>query len=248
MSASFTASRDLCPGSPQRAGRVAEVARLLDGQEPGEVIAWATGTFGARLGFTTALGYGGIVLLDLLRRRLPLVEAHFIDTGHHFDETIELLRRIEAWSGADGAGRIRFIILRADVSDEEVVRAAGSPPWKANPDLCCRLRKVEPFQRIIHTRDAWLSAMRRDQADSRARIDVVRLDRRGILKIHPLADWTAARCWDYIRAHGLPYNPLHDCGYPSVGCTHCTVPVYTGEHERAGLWASIAKTECGLHT
>ncbi|MFG0284871.1 MAG: phosphoadenylyl-sulfate reductase [Phycisphaerales bacterium JB039] len=247
MSASCTLG-DLLPGSAQRAARVAEAARQLEGREPGEIIDWALGIFGAGLGFTTALGYGGIVLLDLLRRRTGLVEAHFIDTGHHFDETIELLGRIEAWSDAAGAGRIRFIILRPEVSDEDVVRAAGSPPWKVNPDVCCRLRKVEPLQRIIHTRDAWLSALRRDQAQSRAQIDVVRLDGRGVLKIHPLAGWTARQCWDYIGAHGLPYNPLHDCGYPSVGCTHCTVPVYAGEHERTGRWASIGKTECGLHT
>ncbi len=247
MSTPGVTAQQLMPAAPERARHAALAARMLDGREPDEIVAWAAATFGARLGFTTGLGFGGVVLLDLLRRHMPVVEVFFIDTGNHFDETLELLHRLEAWGEGPGGGRVRFTMVRSHRSDEEVVRLAGSPPWLANPDLCCRLRKVEPMERVTPTRDAWLSALRRDQGGSRAAVDVVRIDARGVLKIHPLARWTADRCWQHIRTHGLPYNPLHDCGYRSVGCVHCTVPVGTGEQERAGRWAGTGKTECGLH-
>lgn len=248
MSTPGVTRQDLLPGNPDRSRHAARAARLLEGREPDDIVAWSIDTFGHRLGFTTALGYAGIVLLDLLRRRLALVEAHFIDTRCHFDETIDLLRRLEAWGEATPGGRVRFITLQSHLSDEQIAERAGAPPWQSNPDLCCRLRKVEPLARVLPTRDAWLSALRRDQSGSRASIEPVQLDTRGTLKIHPLATWTAAQCWDHIHANNIPYNPLHDCGYPSIGCMHCTVPIHTGEHERAGRWAGTGKTECGIHT
>lgn len=240
-------ARELSAGCAERAGNVAIAAGALRGREPGGVVAWAVETFGAGLGFTTGLGFGGVVLLDLLRRRQSLVEAFFIDTGNHFDETLELLHRLEAWGEDGSGGRVRFTVLRPEVSAERVAELAGSPPWQADPDLCCRLRKIEPMERVLATRDAWLSALRRDQGGARAAVEAVRLDARGVLKIHPLAGWTAERCWEHIRANRLPYNPLHDCGYRSVGCVHCTVPVGAAEAERAGRWAGRGKTECGLH-
>ncbi len=244
MAADLPTAHELRPDHPDRARHVARAAAALAGREPADVIDWAAATFADRLGVTTGLGYSGVVLLDLLLRRLPSVEACFIDTGCHFDETIDLLRRLERWGG----GRLRFNVLRTALTDEQIRARAGAPPWRADPDLCCRLRKVEPMERVVATRDAWCSALRRDQGPSRTSLAPVRLDARGVLRIHPLAAWSAERCWAHIRARSLPYNPLHDCGYPSVGCIHCTVPVHTGEHERTGRWASTPKTECGLHT
>lgn len=223
-------------------------ARRLRDSPPDQIVAWAVKQFGDHLGFMTSLGFGGLVLIDLLRRRLPVVHACFVDTGAHFDETLELLERVRTWSESDGSGRVCFTVLRPTVSSESLIKLAGSPPWQHSPDVCCRLRKVEPMRAVLPTREAWMSALRREQGGSRMTTEVVRLDAGGAPRIHPLAFWRSAQCWDYIRSRGIPYNPLHDCGYSSVGCVHCTVPVIAGEGERTGRWVATDKTECGLHT
>ncbi len=222
--------------------QVEEAAAALDGKSVDEILDWAFGVFGDRLGMMTALGYSGIILLDFLRKRKPDMEIFTIDTGHLFQETIELRDRLEREWG------IRFRVLEPVTTMEQLVELVGPDPWTLNPDLCCHYRKVEPLLRVIHERDAWLSAIRRDQSISRADADVVEMDGRGVIKVQPLVAWTFDRAWDYIRSNNIPYNPLHDQGYPSVGCVHCTSPVKPGEHERAGRWNSQPKLECGIHT
>lgn len=217
------------------------IAAELEGKSVNEILHWAIETFGDYLGFMTALGYSGVVLMDHLRKIKPQFEACFIDTGFHFPETLEFLQRLrDEWS-------INFKVLTPVMSKDGVSETVGTEPWKVNADLCCLYMKVEPMLRAIHTRQAWLSAIRRDQSVARASIDVVEIDGRGVLKIYPLAAWTSEQVWEYIRSHDIPYNPLHDTGYLSVGCTHCTAPVAPGEHERTGRWNSMPKLECGLH-
>jgi phosphoadenosine phosphosulfate reductase len=206
-----------------------------------QIIDYALRRYGDRLGVMTALGYSGIVLMDLLRRRVDTLTAHFIDTGFHFDETLELLERLESeWN-------VRFVRLQPSLARKEIESIIGERAWKTAPDLCCTYRKVEPMLRVLKTKDAWMAALRRDQAQTRQSIPPIKLDRRGTLKIHPLAGWTADDCWRYIRERDLPYNPMHDEGYLSIGCTHCTRPVEAGEHERSGRWQQSGKVECGLH-
>lgn len=216
-------------------------SKMLRGKSTDEILAWAVDTFGEQLGFMTALGYSGIVLLDHLRRFVPQVRAHFIDTRFHFHETIELLKRLENEMG------VVFTVLTPAMSDNELTAHIGSEAWRNNPDLCCLHRKVDPLLRVLRTRASWLSALRRDQTATRSEIETLEIDGRGVLKIYPLADWSAERCWAYVRERKLPYNPLHDEGYLSVGCTHCTHPARTGEQERAGRWNSMPKMECGIH-
>ncbi|MFG0251606.1 MAG: phosphoadenylyl-sulfate reductase [Phycisphaerales bacterium JB038] len=213
----------------------------LEHASANQILDYALRKYGDRLGFMTALGYSGIVLMDLLRQRLPSFKAYFIDTGFHFPETLELLERLqEEW-------KIEFIRLGPSLSDEQIDSIIGPRAWERQPDLCCLYRKVEPMLRVLETKDAWIAALRRDQAPTRGSIAPIQLDRRGTLKIYPLARWSAADCWEYIRQHDLPTNPLHEEGYLSIGCTHCTAPVKAGESERAGRWQMSAKTECGLH-
>lgn len=216
-------------------------AARLETESLDRILAWALETFGDRLGCTTALGYSGIVMLDRLRRLAPGFEVHFIDTRQHFPETLELLERLRsAWD-------LRFTVVESRFDEAQLASMLGPAPWRTNPDVCCTFRKVLPLLEILPSRDAWLGALRRDQSPTRSGIDVVEVDGRGTLKIQPLAGWTRERCWERIRAEGLPVNPLHDEGYPSVGCTHCTAKVAPGEHERAGRWNSMPKLECGLH-
>ena len=226
---------------PDRIHQVNAIAEAMDGSTAEQILAWALETFGTKLGFMTQLGYSGIVLMDHLRRLVPRIEAHFIDTGFHFPETIELLHRLaDLWS-------IDFKILRPPLPDEQLEALVGRETWKTNPDLCCHYRKVDPMLRVLHTKDAWLSGLRRDQSVTREQIDVVEIDGRGVLKVYPLAAWSSEQCWEYIQREKLPYNVLHDEGYLSLGCTHCTAPVTPGEHERVGRWNSMPKMECGIH-
>jgi phosphoadenosine phosphosulfate reductase len=213
----------------------------LDGACARRIVEWAVDTLGGRLRLMTALGYSGIVLMDLLRRCVPRVRAYFVDTGFHFDETLALLRRLEDEWG------VEFNVLRSPLADERLNEVLGVRSWVTDPNACCMYRKVEPMLRVMNREHAWLSALRRDQSRTRSAIGAVQIDGRGFLKVHPLAGWTSQRCWSYIHEHSLPYNPLHDEGYLSIGCTHCTRPVKPGEHERSGRWSGRGKTECGIH-
>lgn len=219
----------------------ADASAKIGAKSVDDILTWALDRFGNGLGFMTALGYSGVVLMDHLRRLVPAVEAYFIDTGFHFAETLEFLGRLrDEWS-------VDFRIITPSMSWEELTARLGPEPWKANPDLCCLYMKVESLLRVIHDKDAWVSAIRRDQSPSRDGIDVVEIDGRGVPKVYPMAAWTYDRTWQYIRRNNLPYNPLHDQGYPNVGCIHCTSPVAPGEHERSGRWQSMPKLECGIH-
>ena len=127
-------------------------------------------------------------------------------------------------------------------------REFGERLWERQPDLCCKLRKVEPLEEMLVDLRAWITAIRRDQTRSRARAAIIERDRKfGLIKINPLAAWSAVRVWDYIVKHDVPYNPLHSTGYSSIGCMPCTTPVQIGEDSRAGRWRGSSKTECGLH-
>ena len=128
-------------------------------------------------------------------------------------------------------------------------RANGGPIYATDPDRCCRDRKIVPLRRAVEGYDAWISAIRADQSAHRARADVVGWDAKfGLVKINPLLNWTKRDVWAFVVTNDVPYNPLHDQGYPSIGCWPCTQAVGQGEDERAGRWAGQAKTECGLHS
>jgi phosphoadenosine phosphosulfate reductase len=124
----------------------------------------------------------------------------------------------------------------------------GPALWSHDPDRCCQLRKVAPLRQYLATQRAWISAIRRDQTRHRASAGLVEWDRtNGLVKLNPLAAWTAGQVWAYVLKYELPYNPLHDQGYPSIGCWPCTRAVAAGADPRSGRWAGLAKTECGIH-
>jgi phosphoadenylyl-sulfate reductase (thioredoxin) len=218
-------------------------ASELEGADATSVLRWASGRF-APLGFATGLGVEGCVLLDLAARAGLALDVFTLDTGLLFAETYELWRRLEARYG------ITIRAVRPPLTVEQQNAAHGDALWARDPDACCRMRKVEPLAAEVAAAGfpAWISAIRRDQTPERAGARVVELDRRfGIVKVNPLVRWTDSDIWRHALDHDVPYNPLHDQGFPSIGCAPCTTAVAPGENPRAGRWRGTAKTECGLH-
>lgn len=226
--------------------RVAQDAqRRFASAAPEELLAWAAATFAPRVALSCSFGGpGGIVLAHMVHRLdlpIPLV---FIDTGFLFPETYKLKEHVEKTLS------VACITVAPALSPDEQAARYGDRLWERDPDQCCHLRKVEPMARILETVDCWITALRRDQSPTRAHIEPVELHRlnggRAILKLNPLAHWTRQEVWKYVSEHGLPYNPLLDDGYKSIGCVQCTARA-TGD-ERSGRWKGHDKTECGLHT
>jgi phosphoadenosine phosphosulfate reductase len=222
-------------------------ARFRD--EPTEaVLAWGWERFGRRAALGTSFQGAGLVLIHLaLQHGLPF-PVFTIDTGLLFAETVALRKRLEEFFGC------AIEALTPDVSVEQQAAAMGPELWKRDPDLCCTLRKVMPLRAKLASLDCWITGLRRQQSDTRADIGIVEqylfdpATGREIVKLNPMAAWTRAAVWDYLGRHGIPYNPLHDQGYRSIGCWPCTAKSGAGDDERAGRWIGFNKTECGLHT
>jgi phosphoadenosine phosphosulfate reductase len=208
-----------------------------------EILAWAVETYFPRFTMATGLGPEGCVIISMLAKIEPRVYIFNLDTGYQFRETLELRERI-----ADKYGII-VDLQKPDLSVAAYEAAHGGPVYRTDPDQCCFDRKVRVLHRVAKGYDAWATGIRRDQSPTRANTPIVRWDKKfGLVKISPLAAWTTSDVWRRIRDEQIPYNPLHDRGYPSIGCWPCTRAVAAGEDERAGRWTGTAKTECGLHT
>lgn len=229
--------------TPTDAPGLAEAGQTLENSPPLEILRWASNTFGSRLTFATGFGAEGCVLLDLIGRHDLAIDILTLDTGVLFPETYELWRRLEDKYGFTIRG------VRPDQTIEQQAAAHGPELWGREPDRCCDLRKVTPLTAQLARFDAWITAIRRDQSDSRANALAVEWDDKFALsKVNPLVHWTKRDVWAHLLKHDVPYNPLHDRGYPSVGCLPCTSTVEPGEDDRAGRWRGASKTECGLHT
>lgn len=208
-----------------------------------DVLRWAYDTYGTRMAYSCSFGVEGIVLIDLITRVKPAAAVIFLDTDFHFKETYELVDRVQA-----RYPKLRIIRQKPDLTPEEQAERYGEQLWKRRPDLCCQLRKVDPLRKRLSHYDAWISGLRHEQSPTRRNVQFINKDEKfQSVKICPLIYWTWAQVWDYVHAHSLPYNPLHDRNYPSIGCAYCTLPVKAGEDQRAGRWSAFDKTECGLH-
>jgi phosphoadenylyl-sulfate reductase (thioredoxin) len=229
------------PASPEE-DPVEDAARRLESLPPEEILEHAAARFGPRIAFATGFGPEGCVLLDVIaRHRLP-IEVVTLDTGLLFPETHALWRRLEERYG------LTIRSLRPRLGVEGQAAQHGPRLWERDPDRCCGMRKLEPLAEALAGLDAWVTAIRREQTAQRREARIVELDRRfGLVKVNPLAAWTHAQVWDYVRENDVPVNTLHARGYPSIGCWPCTTAVRAGEDTRAGRWRHHEKTECGLH-
>lgn len=230
-------------GSPERLDWLAREGQRLEQASPEEILVWAIEHYYPRFTMATGLGPEGCVIISMLARLEPRVYVFNLDTGYQFAETLRLRERIRDRYGME------IHLERPTLSVPEYEVANGGPVYRTDPDRCCHQRKVEVLQRVAQRFDAWASGVRRDQSPTRANTPILQWDKKfGLVKISPLARWTKADVWRRILDQQVPYNPLHDQGYPSIGCWPCTRPVEPGEDERAGRWSGRAKTECGLHS
>ena len=201
------------------------------------VVAALVERFGRRVALACSFQKEEAVLLDMLLQVDPQARVFALDTGVLFPETYATWQAVEQRYG---------ITIEAAQGPSLGLQAAahGEALWERKPDLCCAVRKVEPLTRTLDGLDAWIVGVRRDQSPTRAHTQKLAWDDRFALwKASPLADWSDERVWEYIHENALPYNPLHDRGYSSIGCTHCTKP----GSGREGRWEGLEKTECGLH-
>jgi phosphoadenosine phosphosulfate reductase len=227
-------------------GKLVEHDLKLQDLSTEERIVWTWETLGPRVSFGTAFGPTGLVLLDIVQKTVPELPVFTIDTGYLFEETQNVKSDVESKYG------IVIERLVPDLSIEEQEHLHGKDLYSSDPDACCGIRKVAPLRRKLAALDGWVSSIRRDQSCTRKDIRIVDGywfdDGHQVVKVNPMADWTKKQVWDYILASNIPYNPLLDQGFPSIGCWPCTQAVGNGGDERDGRWAGLQKTECGIHT
>jgi phosphoadenosine phosphosulfate reductase len=222
--------------------QIVELQAVAEDWSPEQVMGWAFRSFGNRVAISSAFGAEGMAVIDIASRIRKGFRVFTVDTEFLFPETYNLMEKIESRYGI--TIERAYPLLTPEVQE----RLHGAALWTRDPDQCCNLRKVEPLRRKLRELEAWITSIRREQTTTRARAHKLEWDAKfGLVKINPIADWTAKQVWRYIHDHRVPYNPLHDRSFPSIGCTHCTRAVGPGEEARAGRWPGFAKTECGLH-
>jgi phosphoadenosine phosphosulfate reductase len=220
----------------------------LAGKSAEHVLAWAAAQFRGKIRFATSLGLEDQVLTDMIARAGLPIALFTLDTGRLFQETYDLIDRTRERYGID----IEICFPEADAV-RAMVHEHGVNLFRKSVDLrkrCCGVRKIEPLRRAIAGQDAWIVGLRREQSVTRSEMRVVEWDGgNGLVKVSPLIDWTEPRVRDYVKNNKVPYNPLHDQNFPSIGCACCTRAVADGEDIRAGRWwwENPEQKECGLH-
>lgn len=208
---------------------------------PQDILRWAAETYGNKLAVVTSFQPTGMVTIHMLKQFTDNFRVLTLDTGVLFPETYQLMDEVEAYFG------ISIERVKPELTLPQQAREHGSLLWETNPDQCCNLRKTLPLQKALLRYDAWVTGLRRDQSTTRNHVPVIQWDERnGLIKLCPYATWTEEMIWTYVNAYELPYNPLHDRNYPSIGCYTCTRPAATGD-ARSGRWSGHNKTECGIH-
>ncbi len=227
----------------------ADVCETLTGGSPQEILEWALRTFGDGVALASSFGAEDVVLIDMLAGLTPEPRLFAIDTGRLPEATYEVMDRVRERYGLAIA-----IYFPEAASVERLETESGFHSFRESLEArhaCCRVRKVDPLQRALSGLHAWITGLRREQSVTRTEIAAVEEDQAngGIAKINPLVEWSNEQVWAYIREHDVPYNLLHDEGYPSIGCNPCTRAIAPGEQPRAGRWwwESPEQKECGLH-
>lgn len=217
----------------------------FESKQPQDVLSAALERYAPKIVLACSFGAEDVVLLDMVHRIDPSTPLFYLDTDFLFQETYATRDRLIRHYDLKPT-QVRQV--KSLLTPERQAEQHGEALWAKEPDRCCQLRKVEPLIRVLNGFDAWITGIRRDQAPSRANAGLIEWDSTfQLVKVNPLARWSWAEVWTYIKVYEVPYNPLHDQNYPSIGCTYCTAPVEPGDDPRAGRWKNFAKTECGLH-
>ena len=208
-----------------------------------EVLRWSYKEYGEEIVYACSFGIEGIVLIDLISKVKSDATIVFLDTDVHFKETYETIERVK-----EKYPKLNIILKKPALTLAEQAAQHGEELWKSDPNKCCGIRKLAPLNEALTGAKAWISGLRREQSPTRATTNFINRDEKfKSIKICPLIHWTWKDVWRYVSKHDLPYNPLHDQGYPSIGCEHCTQPAFNMDDLRAGRWQGSGKTECGLH-
>ncbi len=229
-------------------GRIEELLKELNNFSPKEVISWANNTFKEGLVFASSFGAEDQVITDIILEVNPEIRIVTLDTGRLFPETYQLISKTQMHYA-----KSIEVFFPNYVQVEEMVAKYGINLFYdsvENRKLCCHVRKIEPLKRALMGAKAWICGLRKDQSVTRLSSSVVEWDTaNNILKINPLIDWSEEQIWEYIRKKGVPYNKLHDTGFPSIGCQPCTRAIAKGEDIRSGRWwwENPEHKECGLH-
>lgn len=222
--------------------QLTELNELFEEKDPDEILKWAAGIFGSKIVMGTGFGPSGVFMIHRLHQLALTVSVFYLDTNLLFNETYELCDKIEKKFG------ITIERITPEYTLDEQAERFGDELWNKNPNRCCFIRKVRPLRNYLQDKSAWITGIRRNQSESRKNTQIVEYDSEcDVIKINPVAAWTADQIWEYIKDYDLPYNPLHDEGFPSIGCIPCTHPVENGGHERSGRWKDRDKNECGIH-
>lgn len=219
-----------------------QISESFESASPQQILRWAAEQFGDQLAVVTSFQPTGIVTLHMLADIAPNTPVLTLDTGLLFQETYDLIEDMEQ--------RFNLNLKRVtpELTVDEQATAHGDKLWQRDPNLCCHMRKTLPLRNALNGYAAWITGLRRDQSARRANTPIVQWDENyQIVKLCPFANWTEDMLWTYIHAYDLPYNELHNQGYPSIGCFHCTQPVLNGADPRSGRWVSHKKSECGIH-
>jgi phosphoadenosine phosphosulfate reductase len=227
-----------------------ELSVEFEGEDPEAVLEWAIDRFAPRIGVSTAFQIDGVALIDMAYRIDPEIQIFSVDTGRLPPETHELIEQLrDRYPGLN----LEFLLPEAE-HVKRMVGAKGLDLFYESVDnrlLCCNIRKVQPLTKYLHSLDAWVTGLRRDQWATRTNIRKVEIDHDhgAIVKLNPLAEWTKDEVWDYVHENDVPYHPLYDQGYTSIGCAPCTRAIRPGEADRAGRWwwETNAPKECGIH-
>jgi phosphoadenosine phosphosulfate reductase len=226
--------------------QAAEWSRELQDAGPQEILQWAIRQFGEGLAIGSRFGKDGLVILDLARKIRSDIPVLFLETGYHFEETLAFRDRLKQEWG------LNVVDLTPELTVAEQDARFGVNLFAKDPDRCCAMRKVEPLQRALARRKAWITGVRRDQHAQRGDVPAVQWQELpngspGVFKVNPMINMTREDVEDYLVGQNLPRHPLWDQGFPSIGCWPCTRAVAPGGGERDGRWAGTGKTECGIH-
>ena len=218
-------------------------SQQLESATPAKILEWAVERFSPRFSMATAFGAEGMTIIHMLSEIAPDTPIFNLDTGYQFQETLDLRDRVQERYG------MTVQLIKPELTVEQYEQKHGGPLYVSNPNQCCFDRKLSLLHHAAEGMDAWASAIRRDQSPDRAQAPIIGWDKKfGLVKVSPLANWSKKEVWKMITDFEIPYNPLYDQGYTSIGCRPCTRAVGLGEDERAGRWSGFAKTECGLHS